>query len=101
MRTQARGNSGVNKSKSISGVGKLPDWEVMFAELAEKQEPDGGFLTMVEWGELTGRGADYLRKRFHAAKKVGRLEVGTVKREALSGRSCSVFAYRILSEKKV
>ncbi len=101
MRTQARGNSGVNKSKGISGVSKLPDWEAMFAELIQHQESHEDALSMEEWEELTGRSSKSLRKYFRAAEKVDRLEVGSVMKRGLDKRMYRIPVYRVLPEKKV
>ena len=101
MRTQARGDPGVNKSKGVSGVSKLLDWESMFAELIQHQEFHKDALSMEEWGELTGRNSKSLRKYFRAAQKVGRLEVGNVMEVGLDSRTYKIPVYRILPEKGV
>ena len=65
-------------------------------EILRAQEDPEGYYTAVEWGDMLGRNKAVVSKRLNMAKKLGRLEVARVRREALDGRELWVPGYRIL-----
>ena len=67
-------------------------------EIVASQDDPEGYYTLNEWVEATGMSKLTIKKRLATAKKVGRLEVARVTREAIDMRPMQIPAYRILPE---
>ena len=77
--------SGLTHSEMIAALEEI---------LAVQEDPEG-YYTAVEWGEMMSVSKAAVSKRLNMAKKLGRLEVARVKREALDGRDLWIPGYRI------
>lgn len=72
----------------------LEEWFSALADAGGKRD-DGGFCTVVEIIERTGRSRGAVLKALKTANAGGQLERRAVKREDLSGRMQSVPGYKI------
>lgn len=75
-------------------------FDEILAELNVGKKDDGEFRTQKEWAEHWGISDRRATVVLQGAKRVGRLDIRSVVREALSGKMVPVPGYRIVAAKR-
>ena len=83
-------------------MGKIEynEWRSEIERLMSRPEGDSPGLTRAEIQEVTGFGAERVRRILHEFQRGGRLDVVRKQIKALDGRASTVPVYVLLPEKK-